>query len=266
MRKWATAQAPLREVSGGRKLCDLPFGSLCDPTGGTYTMTYGGVSTHWTEVIYPASTRSWRGWVYSPLLEDYDETLHPPVVDIIHQTPNPTDAAQYMIWLNQVQYNLCGELCVCYITGATLDVFLEEWQISQPNIFKRIFGDGRARGTGPDELNNMLAVFGRPLAPRLGAGLHDPLLNRPLVTPGRFAQMLEIHRAIVGVKIDGVTGNLRGGGIPHWVVVDSVIPDGINRGTVKLYNPFPNQMQTYSWDEMVKSMASPSGLWVERNS
>ena len=122
-----------------------------------------------------------------------------------------------------------------------------------------------ARGTNTAELDSMLEVYGYPTpSQRLDAGLRDPLLARPVVTPGRMAAVLAEHRAIVGVKINKSTGDLRPSGILHWVVVESVIPDGVNRGWVELYNPFPNRMQRYSWAEFVVSMGAPYGILVRR--
>jgi hypothetical protein len=50
------------------------------------------------------------------------------------------------------------------------------------------------------------------------------------------------------------------------VVLDKVIPDGINRGWVEIYNPFPNKRQMYSFNEFIKSCKAEgyTGLWVSR--
>lgn len=261
------AQAPLRTDPGGRvKLLDMPRHRLCDPTGVTQEVLYRGIPTTWAEVVYHDSAGRHYGWVYAALLEDYDETDHPPIVSIPNQTTDPQDAAQYMIWRDQKQYNMCGELCVSFIAVADLGALLNDWQAKAINIFQRVFGSGgRARGTGLGELDSMLSIFGYPTPSiRLDIGLRDPILERPLVTPARIQSMLTLHQAIVGVKIDGATGNLRGSGIAHWVVLENVYPHGINRGMAEIYNPYHNQMQGYSWDELVSSMGSPYGLWVAR--
>jgi hypothetical protein len=169
-----------------------------------------------------------------------------------------------MVVRGQKQYNLCGELCVCYIYEEDIEIFLEYWEAKEINVFRRIFGGGKSRGTGPEDLDSMLSVYGHVPSLALDRGLWDAVLNRPLVTPGRMAKMLEDHRAIASVHIDGASGNLRGGGILHWVVIEKVIPDGAGRGWVELYNPFCNRMQRYSWDELMKSMGSPYGIWVKR--
>ena len=79
--------------------------------------------------------------------------------------------------------------------------------------------------------------------------------------------MLEKYYLIAGVKIDLNSGKLRGQGIGHWVVLDKIVPNGINGGWVELYNPFPNKRQEYSYDEFIKSCGGPSwsGVWIKRN-
>lgn len=262
---WTIAQAPLRETPAtGRKLMDLPFGALVEPSGGTKLMLGDAHPSLWWEVIYQSSTGERRGWIYAELIEIYINEFAKKVVNIPFPTPDPTDAAQYMIWLGNTQYNLCGELCICYICGEDIDMLLTKWRVQAISIFKRVFGNGRSRGTGLDDLDSMLAVYGYMPSARLTALLFDYILQRSLVSPGRMLTLLENYRAIVSVKINGATGNLQPSGILHWVVLEKVIPDGINRGWVELYNPFPNQMQRYSWNEFVASMGAPYGLWVKR--
>jgi hypothetical protein len=244
----------------------MPLYSLCDPTGAEQDVTYHGIPTTWREVDFINSQGAHTGWVYGALLEEYDPEDFPPVVSIPFPTPNPNDAAQYMIWKGQVQYNLCGELCAAYLAGVSLATLLDVWEAKAITFFQRVFGSGgRARGTDLGELDSMLSLFGFSTPSlRLDAGLRDPILNRALVTPARMERMLQTHRAIVGVKIGGVTGYLRGGGIAHWVVVEQVYPNDVNRGHVEIYNPFSNTMQGYSWSEFVNSMGSPYGIWVAR--
>lgn len=262
MKYWTIAQAPLRESAepNSRKILDIPQGQVVD-----HIVDIGNMVGDRVLVSYDAA-KAYRGWVYEALLEAYEEEFPANVVEIENDTPSPTDAAQYMIWKGQTQYNMCGELCVSYCHGAPLHILLTEWEAKKPTWYQRVFGSGgRARSTGLDELDSMLAVFGYETpSTRLSSALTDAVLRRPLVTPARMARLLKTHRIIVGVKIDAASGNLRGGGIGHWVTLESITPDGINRGWATLYNPFPNRMQRYSWDELVKSMSSPSGLLVKR--
>lgn len=262
---WVVNYAPLRDSPGGRiMLTPMLTGSIVEATGNESRIKYNSLDTLWVEVLYVNSVRAYRGWVYSEFLEQYSEEFPGDVVSIQSPTIDPTDAAQYMVIRGQKQYNLCGELCVCYIYEEDIEVFLEYWEAKEISIFRRIFGSGKARGTTAEELKSMLSVYGPDLSMNLDKGLWEPVLNRPLVTPGRMAKMLETHRAIVSVHIDGATGNLRGGGILHWVVLDQVIPDGAGRGWVELYNPFNNRVQRYSYDELIKSMGGLYGVWTKR--
>jgi hypothetical protein len=266
-KKWVVAQAPLRELPNAksRKLLDLPLGALVSLTGRTEPGVTSGVLHEWVEVIYLAAAQRHIGWVYDGYLEPYTEEFPPHVVSIQSPTINPNDAAQYMVWRGKTQYNLCGELCVCYIAGDDIEAMLSKWEAKAISFYQRVFGSGMARGTNTAELDSMLSSYGYPTpSTRLDTGLRDPLLGRPVVTPGRMAEMLSTHRAIVGVKISKSTGDLRTSGILHWVVIEDVTPDGINRGWVELYNPFPNRMQRYSWTEFVASMGAPYGIWVRR--
>jgi hypothetical protein len=266
LNRWiTTSYAPLRDVPGGRKLCDMPFGSKVSVSGEQREIEYSGENTLWSEVIYRTGTKTFTGWTYDPFLEIYDPADHPQVLDIPHQTDSPQDAAQYMVWFNQVQYNLCGELCVCYLAHADILDLIAEWGVKAPSTFNRIFYGGRSRGTGIPDLESMLSVFSYP-APsvRLDAGLRDPILGRALVTPARFERMLQLHQAIVSVKIDGTFGRLKPSGIWHWVVLNNVYPHGVNNAAIEIYNPFSNEMEGYSWAEFTASMGAPLGLWVER--
>jgi hypothetical protein len=255
----------LRDTPGGNLLCEMPFGSRIQATGITFDMVYSGQITTWAEVIYQTSQRTYKGWVYAPFIEPLDMHDHRPIVSIPHQTENPQDAAQYMVWLGNVQYNLCGELCVCYIARSDLGAMLTDWQAKAPSIWNNVFYGGRARTTGLPDLASMLAVYERSDPIRLDAGLRDPILGRALVTPARMEKMLVTHQAIVGVKIETTFGRLKPSGVGHWVVVESVYPHGVNSGVVHLYNPFTNLTEGYSWSEFVQSMSAPLGLWVARN-
>lgn len=260
-----TSYAPLRATPGGTKLCDMPFGSRVTATGEVRPLFYARQDTVWVEVIYSTSTKTFRGFTYEPFLESYDTADHPQVIPIPHQTDTPQDAAQYVVWFNQVQYNLCGELCVCYLAHVDLIDLISEWGVKAPSVFNRIFYGGKSRGTGIPDLNDMLSLYGYPMpSVVLADGLRDPILGRALVTPARMESMLQLHQAIVGVKIETSLGRLKPSGTSHWVVVNQVFPKGINNAMVEIYNPFTNELEGYSWAEFTASMGAPLGLWVAR--
>lgn len=258
-RFWTTGQAPMRELpdASSRKMLDIPFGRVVRVTGHSHG--------DWIEAVYITAQKRYVGWVYQGYLEELFDEFPQNVVSIQSPTLDPHDAAQYIIFRGNTQYNLCGEICVCYITGDDLDTMLKNWEAKAVNIFRRVFDEGLSKGTGLDDLDSMLALYGYDVPVlRLGTALRDALLQRPMVTPGQFETLLEGNRIIVSVKISKTTGNLQASGILHWVVLEEVIPQGIDRGLVKLYNPFTNQHQMYSWTELKASMGAPSGLVVKR--
>lgn len=243
-----------------QRLCWLPVGTLVQPTG---EMTTVNVNAY-CEVSYVTASQSYRGWVYAGYLEEVVNEFAPGAVPTTTQTPNPNDAAQDIVFLGGVQYNLCGEFCVAYVAGDSIEHFLARWQPKSPSIFSRVFSGGRSRPTGAADVQDMLSVYG--LQGQNVAGLlHDPVKGSVLVSPTRMATISQASRIIVGVKIDGLMGNLRGQGVSHWVCIEKVTPDGNGRGWVEFYNPFPNQVQRESWATFVASMGTqPYGLAVKR--
>jgi hypothetical protein len=262
--KWTVKYTSVHKTPGGAWLLDLPQGTLCEPTGQTQTIPYRGLpQTNWTEIIVRFAIREWQGWIYSPCLEEYTEEF-PPIVPIAFPTPTPQDAAQYIIWRKNIQFNLCGQFCICYLLGKNIEDLLAFWELKAAPWYKRILKNERSQPTGIPDLDSILSLFGFPVpSVTFNGGLKDPLLGRALITPARMAAKLQTHQAIIGVKINSLTGELRPTGTPHWVVLEKCIPDGINRGMIELYNPFPNRIQRYSWNEFATS-AGLLGIWVER--
>lgn len=262
-KKWCIWYAPFRESPTGNKIADLPTGSVVEPTGNQQEVIINGKKTLWSEVTYKGKS----AWVYDAYLEDLVEKYPDFVVHIPHPTADPTDAAQYMILDGRVKYNMCGELCVAFIGGDDIETFVEKWKAVSPTYHKWALFGSNDKPTGIDALDSMLKVYGHP-TPSLTfkAGLTDPYIGFR-ISPGRLQRMLETYYLIAGVRIDGVTGKLRGQGIGHWVVLDKITPNGINGGWVEIYNPFPNKRQEYSYDEFINACGGPSwtGLWVKRH-
>ncbi len=89
--------------------------------------------------------------------------------------------------------------------------------------------------------------------------------------------MLRDYVLIAGVRIDSVTGKLKkGSAVGHWEVLEEIEPVGKhyltshrggNGGWVKLYNPFTNVFEEYSYREFTDSMSETGdwgGVWVRR--
>jgi hypothetical protein len=259
--KWVTNYASLfSDPATVNRLLYLTVGQLVDPTGGTLTVN----GNLYLEVNYSMPDRSLKGWVYSGYLEELVNEFPQGAVPTTTQTPTPNDAAQDIVFLGNVQYNLCGEFCVAFIAGDTIDHFLSQWQPRSPSVFSRIFLGGRSRPTGAGDVLDMLSVYGLT-GQDLAGLLADRIKNGLLLTPGRVAAISADHHIILGVNIDKFTGSLRGSGVGHWVCVEKVVPDGIGRGWVEFYNPFVNQIQRESWATVAASMGTqPYGLAVPR--
>lgn len=184
------------------------------------------------------------------------------------QIPNATieakDAAQYMLYKGRKQYNLCGEFCVAYCMGDAaytnnIDDFLNYWEAKDQKFFQSLFHNGLARTTSIYDLQKMLAAY--------GYGEHYPLpqiLTSIKVDPVAFRSFLTLHQLIVGVKIDNY-GYLVGSGIPHWVVLDDIEYVDANHSICKIYNPYTNNEEPYTWRELMTSTgAYKQGIWIER--
>jgi hypothetical protein len=262
--KWVIRYSAVLKTPGGERLLDLPAGTRIQPTGEVRTTLYNKLPIEWTEITITFATKTWRGWIYSPLLEDYAEE-RPLVVAIEHQTPNPQDAEQYVSYRGEMQFNFCGQLCCCYLTGDSLETLLAKWEKGSSTAYKSAFVDNVSQPTGVYHLESILKLYGYPVPlMTYSAGLRDPLLGQALISPARMAAMLKTHRAIVGVFISTASGgDLRAFGVSHWVVLESCTPDGAGHGWVELYNPFVNRRQRYSWQDYIAS-ARTLGAWVKR--
>ncbi len=259
---WTTGQAPLRQTAGtGQKLLNIPPRTVVDFSEEEVEITYQGKNTTWLKVTYRDKT----GWSYASFFEKHEERYPDDEVQIDNKTPNTDDFEQYFYYEGRVKHNMCGQLCVAWILGKPVVEVLESWKVGSPPFYLRIFGGLADRGTNTNDLDNLFSQFDfQTPCLRFGTGLKDPVLGRPLVTPRRMEKKLETHQLISSVHMDRGNGNLRGGGALHWVVVDRVIPNGVDRGFVELYNPAPNRVQLYSWSEYIKSAGSPYGVWVPR--
>ncbi len=264
-KKWCIKATPLYEKPGGRRQPIFLFVNRIYDVTGNQQISAG---KPWSEIKFiDRDEKERQGWVQDVYLEDYVEDPDSRGFEVLisHPTADSTDAAQYMKWENDARYaNMCGELCVAFIAGDDIETFLNKWKGMEGTVYKSIIPVDRP--TGADEVNNMLKVYGYPNKNmNLQQGLTDPDAGLR-ITPGRFQKMLATHYLIAAVRIDAVAGNIGDGKIGHWVVLDKVITDGIERGWVEIYNPFPNKRQVYSYDEFIRSCKAEgwTGLWVNR--
>lgn len=247
--------------SASRKVCDIP--------AKTVLTLNSNLNKEFAHVTYQTASGDLDGFVYTALLEDAPNGYGVPVVRVdIPQTTNPHDAAQYVIFRDNIQYNLCGEFCVAHLFGESIGQMLEHWNASPVSLINRVFYGGKARGTSPAELQNMVAAYSNGESLLLAKTLMEYHPQRkPALPPHTMAGWLnDGWKFIVGVSIEGQRGELRPSGILHWVVVESIeFTGGVLRDIVKIYNPFMNQMETYSWNEFATSMKVPYGILVKVN-
>ena len=251
--KWINRFAPLYVLSGGkviRKIQDLPQGTVVEATGFE--------SAGYEEVVHCAATENVTGWGNSYDLEDYIHNFPFNSVVIENQTPNLHDFEQYMIYKLQTQVNMCGELCACFILGISLGTILKNWEVKDIPFWKRVFGAGKASGTGPLDLIEMMALFGHT-----GISLADALFQ-PHIKRSRYT-IKGLNKLLVtgGVIADGVTGLLRGSGILHWISLMRVISERNGQGMVQYYNPAMNCVESCSWNEFLLSARKPYGMFCE---
>ncbi|NJC94760.1 MAG: hypothetical protein FIB03_00230 [Anaerolineae bacterium] len=241
-----------------------------------------GDDNRWTEIVYihnefSKEKKKWvastiTGWVNELYLDPYYEKYSNDEVKILHPTEDPTDARQYMIWDGDVRYNMCGELCVAHIIKkdidpkSTLESVLQKWKDS-PNKGSFSYTPRTIKfGTNAPHLKDILELYpaynglidGEPIL-----AFRDGLKAGVLSWEG-MKDRLNTHYLVALVVIDK-TGTLiprDKDGVQHWVLVEKVTRNG-NR--VELYNPFPNRLQEYSFNEFASSCrVSLSGLWVKR--
>jgi hypothetical protein len=267
--KWAIDRGAFRAAPNGNPIADIPPGTIVTPTGKQQNLLLpGGHQSLWSEITLAGKL----GWINDAYLEEYAEKYQNEVA-IANPTPDPNDAAQYMIIEGDIKNNMCGQLCVAFIVGDSIDNVVKKWREKLPDAYNKTIGGKTDIGTGAGTLEGILNLYGytRPQGHILDfkTGLTDPVIGyQP--SPGRFNKMLQTHRLIAGVNIDGGTGKLRGAGIGHWVALDKITPigkNGGNGGWVEIYNPFPNRREEYSYDEFTSSCGGVdnwNGLWVKR--
>lgn len=211
------------------------------------------------EVIH--NTR--HGFILNTLANPYVESLPKNCVQIDTQTPELTDFEQYFLYRGLKQVNACGELSICKALGLTMLDFMDTWEIKSPSLFKRIMSGGRMRGTSKEDLRDMCTAYAVE-SKTMEAVTKDPYLNRSRYTPALLENLAETGYPIVGCKMYGVTGRLRGQGVGHWVMVTAVEPERMG-GLVYLYNPAPNRIERYDWDQFIAATGNyPTGIWIPK--
>lgn len=262
--KWVNGFAPMLVLPTprSRKLLDLPERSLVEATG--MIVPLDDMSKPRYELVYFRTDRKeYTGWMYSGWLEEYIESLPKDCIEIPDQTPDPRDAEQFFYWLGVRQVNICGEACAAYLLGITLKELLEFWREHKPSVWRSVFNGSFFRGTNDVELISIFEAYAQP-AVRLTDAMKDPLQGRSRYTMSQLKELIHSGDVIASVSINNA-GRLKPSGALHWVVVTAVTPERAGYGFVELYNPYPNRIERYSWDEFIVSARAPYGVYISHD-
>lgn len=220
------------------------------------------------EVSHQTNSKTYVGYVPCDYIEPFVPSLYNyDIIKIHNATPVLSDFAQNIIYKGNVQYNLCGEFSVLYCAGH-YDIYIEDWldtwALKSPNIFNRIFYGGKGKTTGISDLISMLKTFdGYPENFELISN-HFKRSGKILFTPYKMQETLKNNRLIIGCKIEPRFGRLKATGIPHWSVIENIIPEG-RGGLVDVYNPADNSVLPYSYETVIESVTkAPYGLVIPR--
>lgn len=300
----ATLDEWLAIVSGGRNLWSIRAERILkEPSTSSPTLAWAGVddillwSGHvfrndrepryklWYQITVYKLGKVMQGWFRADLLEEYffptSETdpmlpensarifdLEQPLVrfpndaEIAQGLAQGETAAQYLdvgdiVGFTRRHTNLCGEFCVAALAGVNVMPLLKTWyekykparRILEKNI-----------GTGLTDLQAILANYGLT---------GEPFAYSPVVAPASPSRLKELlrsgKRAICGVSMNGCGLVDPQGTICHWVLLEDILRVGTG-GWVRLYNPFMNREEVYTYDVFMASMEIFGlGLWVDPN-
>lgn len=193
--------------------------------------------------------RDRRGWVELDYLETYAETLDRFCVDLIGiQTPEENDAQQYIIIDGKKVVNACGMISCAFVLGMSLVDTLKNWGQTYPSHYKYVTTVEKWL-TGA---NDLIAILQPVQAERLVMRRYSPSGIKNL-----------LRKAIIAVTINSYTGRLSTKGIRHWVVPVDIFLDRQGYGTIDIYNPFPNRVERYSWNEFIASAGNVNGVIIK---
>jgi hypothetical protein len=241
---YANWQCPLyKDETKKVKFFDLPL------YGRFQTISPMAVNGLW-HVMYTYKGINFPGYIEDRFVEYYNQNLPYDLVDLRDiQTPEDSDAEQYIIWDAKRQYNMCGQISVAYILGLPLAEVLRKWKELDVPFYKRVMG---ASGTtGNYDLIKLLGIFGRVATP----------LTMKKYTPRLLSELVQNTKAvIVSVHLNTQNGSLVGGKVLHWGIVTKVVCEGLDAGWVEIYNPFTNSIQLLSWREFLATTRAPYGV------
>ncbi len=238
-----------------------------------------GTLRRFYEVSFYRMSREMRGWFRADLADRYVyptpeiDTLTTDNAEKVFNLARPilrhpqdhemTDAkamrytgAQYINLLDVLNrplrhFCLCGEFCVAALAGRDIIPVLQEWIKSGYWRVNEILGQCK-EGTGAGDLQSLLRVV----------GLKGDAFSSMPTTLQQIKERLQSGQfAIAGCRITSGGKVKPTGTILHWVIVEDVLPVG-NSGWVRIYNPFNNCEEVYTYELFLASGGGGMGLWV----
>lgn len=257
--KWINRYTQLFKEANNKKgkVCDIPEKSVVE--------TSGEIIDEYEKIIYKTSNSIYVGFVNINDLEDYVRNFRYDIVELENQTPDPHDLEQYVYINKMKQTNLCGQICIAQILQTNLSDVLSKWEQTNASLFKRIFGTGKARGTGPEELISMLKDFGVE-SHYLQKALYQKHINRSRYTIKAINELLDNGNIIASVRINQFTGLVEQTGVLHWISLIKIIPERNGQGAVMFYNPAMDSEEVCSYGEFIRSARTPYGVYIPRKS
>lgn len=232
----------------------------------------------WYEVVLYKSGKLLKGWFKGDLVETY---VHPTKEnDVVNESNaanqfdltkpilrHPADSEiqdainagragyQYLdiakvIGVTKIHYNLCGMFCAAALAGVDVIPLLQQWKAAYPNADKILRNNS---GTGLTDVESMLKIYGLEYETLT----YDSSISS--ITPARLLERVEKGNMVFwGVAIFKSNGKLSGKvagdkTTRHWIVLEDVHPVG-NSGWVRIYNPFRNREEIYTYDYFMLSV------------
>ncbi len=150
-----------------------------------------------------------------------------------------------------IHYSLCGEFCVAAIGSKDIIPLLKGWHEGKYPRTSSILNNPH-EGTCAGDLQNLLSTI----------GLKGDIYSSMPTTPQKLKDRLVSGQfMIAGCGINSGGKVKADGKIRHWVVLEDIIPVG-NGGWVRVYNPFYNRDEVYSYNMFLTSVGIGAGLWV----
>ena len=157
----------------------------------------------------------------------------------------------------EIHTRLCGQFCVTALLGERIGCsvlnFLKTWT-SQDHASWRdeaidIVANNRYTGFG--HVENMLHIFGVR---------HERVTRH--ASPHDLEKTLDGNRMMIALVTIDWCGSLAGTD-GHWVIVEDAVDDG-ETCWVRIYNPFWNQEEIYTYDQFDEAWNN-GGIWVFRD-